>query len=223
MRIVVFPLAVTAAITTFSVAVTLASSKRISAPTSFAALNSRVRSYSTWAPRACKAKMCVSRRLRPMTSPPGGGNCNSPMRASMGPARRMEARIRRHSSGSKSAVRKFRAVSCHVFLPNISTLTPKFSSNNRISITSLIWGILCKTTGSFVNRQAARIGKAAFLFPEGVTSPRNGMPPSMMNFSMKYSFYCFLQKYLNFLVLNCLQILEPWFKYLRSTLYLERL
>jgi hypothetical protein len=30
--------------------------------------------------------------------------------------------------------------------------------------------------------------------------------------------YCFLQNYLNFLVSNCPQILEPWFNYLRSTL-----
>jgi hypothetical protein len=33
--------------------------------------------------------------------------------------------------------------------------------------------------------QAARIGRAAFLFPEGVISPFNGIPPSMMNLSIK--------------------------------------
>jgi hypothetical protein len=39
-------------------------------------------------------------------------------------------------------------------------------------------------TGSSVSRQAARRGRAAFLLPDGVTSPERGIPPSMMNFSM---------------------------------------
>ena len=47
----------------------------------------------------------MSRRRRPMTSPPGGGSITSPQRASSGPASRIEARIRAQSSGSRSAAR----------------------------------------------------------------------------------------------------------------------
>ena len=47
----------------------------------------------------------MSRRRRPMTSPPGGGSVTSPQRASSGPASRIEARIRAQSSGSRSAAR----------------------------------------------------------------------------------------------------------------------
>jgi hypothetical protein len=49
-------------------------------------------------------------------------------------------------------------------------------------------GTFRKMTGSSVSRQAAKIGSAAFLFPEGVTSPRSGTPPSTMNFSMHLSY-----------------------------------
>ena len=43
---------------------------------------------------------------------------------------------------------------------------------------------LCRRIRASVKRQAANNGRAAFLFPEGVTSPCKGMPPSMTNFSM---------------------------------------
>ena len=39
----------------------------------------------------------MSTRRRPMTSPPGGGSVTRPKRASIGPARRIEARIRAQS------------------------------------------------------------------------------------------------------------------------------
>ena len=58
----------------------------------------------TVAPNCSKARKCVSRRRRPMTSPPGGGSA-SPQRANSGPASRIEARIRAQSSGSRSAAR----------------------------------------------------------------------------------------------------------------------
>src|SRR5688572_2584572 len=51
-------------------------------------------------------------------------------------------------------------------------------------LTSLICGTFLNTIGWSVSRQAARSGSAAFLFPAGVTSPFNGAPPSMTNFSM---------------------------------------
>ena len=53
----------------------------------------------TVAPSCSKARKCVSSRRRPMTSPPGGGSITSPQRASSGPASRIEARIRAHSTG----------------------------------------------------------------------------------------------------------------------------
>ena len=49
-----------------------------------------------------KAFTCVSRRRRPITSPPGGGILTAPARASSGPASRKEARMRRQRSGSRS-------------------------------------------------------------------------------------------------------------------------
>src|SRR5919107_4320462 len=50
--------------------------------------------------------------------------------------------------------------------------------------TSAIRGTLSTTTSSVVSRHAARIGRAAFLLPAGVTVPDSGTPPSMTNFSM---------------------------------------
>src|SRR5438093_158903 len=41
-------------------------------------------------------------RRRPITSPPGGGSCTRANRASIGPARRIEARMRAHKAGSSS-------------------------------------------------------------------------------------------------------------------------
>src|SRR6266508_1898001 len=44
--------------------------------------------------------------------------------------------------------------------------------------------MLCRMIGSSVSSEAANKGKAAFLFPAGVTSPSNGTPPSITNLSM---------------------------------------
>src|SRR3712207_8866057 len=46
-------------------------------------------------------------------------------------------------------------------------------------------GTLRTTTSSAVSAEAARMGRAAFLLPAGVTVPDNGLPPSMTNFSMR--------------------------------------
>ncbi|MGY4283466.1 hypothetical protein ACVWXO_002686 [Bradyrhizobium sp. LM2.7] len=105
MRKYVMPSAATAAISAFSVAVTLGSSRNTSAPVSFEARNSSRSVAVTLAPSCSSASMCVSSRRRPMTSPPGGGSITSPQRASRGPASRIEARMRTQSSGSRSAAR----------------------------------------------------------------------------------------------------------------------
>ena len=95
----------TAATSAFSVAVTLGSSRKTSAPFRRVARNSSRWFAVTVAPSCSKARKCVSSRRRPITSPPGGGSITSPQRASSGPASRIEARIRAHSSGSRSAAR----------------------------------------------------------------------------------------------------------------------
>src|SRR5436305_1076053 len=105
LRRYVVPWAATAATSAFSVAVTLGSSRNTSAPLSLLARNSSRWVAVTVAPNCSKARKCVSRRRRPMTSPPGGGSATSPQRASSGPASRLEARIRAQSSGARSAAR----------------------------------------------------------------------------------------------------------------------
>ena len=101
LRIVVVPGVSAAAISVFSVAITLASSMKksqaaqaVAAPTS-----GSLRSTSICAPSARSASRCGSSRRRPMKSPPGGGMCASPARASSGPASRNDARMRPASVG----------------------------------------------------------------------------------------------------------------------------
>src|SRR4051812_16096168 len=54
-----------------------------------------------------------------------------------------------------------------------------------IASTSRMRGTLRTTTSSAVRADAARMGRAAFLLPAGMTVPDNGVPPSMTNFSMR--------------------------------------
>ena len=61
------------------------------------------------------------------------------------------------------------------------------ANNIRIVSTSLISGRLCKITGSSVSKQAANIGRAAFLLPDGRISPFRGYPPLIINFSIPVS------------------------------------
>ena len=63
------------------------------------------RPASTSAPRPLNARRWVSTRRRPMKSPPGSGSSTAPQRASSGPARRTDARMRLQSSGSRDVVR----------------------------------------------------------------------------------------------------------------------
>src|SRR4051794_908211 len=183
--IVVGPGGSAAAISAFSVPITDGSSMKIAhgfSPPSGARI-SIARSPSTVAPRSAKASRCGSRRRRPMKSPPGGGMDASPKRASNGPASRNEARIRAESDSSglvsetASACRR-RASSVQ------SALTPSCSSTATWVSVSRIRGTLVSTTSSSVSRQAARIGRAAFLLPAAVISPARGGPPLITNFSI---------------------------------------
>ena len=80
--------------TAFSVAVTLASSSRTSAPRSPAVRSMKWPFWLTSAPMASRASRCVSMRRRPILSPPGMGSSISRARASIGPIRVNEPRVR---------------------------------------------------------------------------------------------------------------------------------
>ena len=106
-----------------------------------------------------------------MTSPPGGGSITAPQRANSGPASRIEARIRAHSTGSRSAARMFLAWMESVLRPRHSADAP----TERISSTSVsvsrIRGTFSSVTGCSVSSAAAMIGNAAFLLPDGSMVP----------------------------------------------------
>src|SRR5918998_3187901 len=175
-----------AAIRAFSVAITEGSSmKKSQAWSPSAARSSYVRPARISAPSARKASRCGSSRRRPITSPPGGGMSAAPKRASSGPARRKEARMRSAQSGSTAVC----AISSHctaiVFSSRHSALAPSRISSSTMACTSRIRGVLRSTTSSLVSTVAASAGSAAFLLPAGTTVPERGVPPSMMNFSMR--------------------------------------
>src|SRR5215216_973841 len=131
--------------------------------------------------------MWVSSRRRPMTSPPGGGTIASPSRASNGPARRIDARIRLQSSSSNSRFDSPPAWSRTSPTPTCSTSTPRSATSASIISTSLIVGTFVSSTGSSVSRHAATIGKAAFLLPAARIVPFRGRPPSMTKASTRAS------------------------------------
>ena len=68
-------------------------------------------------------------------------------------------------------------------------VTPRCSSSFLRVSTSPIRGTLRSTTGSSVSMQAASIGSAAFLLPEGVRVPFNGTPPLITNWSIRQGLY----------------------------------
>src|SRR5919198_1169282 len=131
------------------------------------------------APSSANAWMCGSRRRRPITSPPGGGTLARPSLASKGPASRNDARIRLASSASSSCDVSSDACTRTSLSPVHSISAPRSPISAIIVSTSRIRGTLWSTTGSVVSRQAARIGRAPFLFPAAVTRPFKGCPPSI--------------------------------------------
>src|SRR5215211_4166306 len=180
----VVPSASTAAMTAFSVAVTDASSRNIGAPRSRPTSSSRARSKLAWTPRLRKASRWVSSRRRPITSPPGGGSRQWPVRATSGAASSTDARMRVHRTGSRVARRRPRGSMRTSLGPSRSTLAPVEATSSSMVSTSRIWGTLRSTTGSSASRQAATMGSAAFLFPDGRMVPLSGCPPLMTKLSM---------------------------------------
>src|SRR5579859_4462629 len=186
LRMTVGPRVSAAAMSAFSVAITDGSSIRKSHGRSPSGASSRMSlPCLTVAPSARRASRWGSSRRRPITSPPGGGIEARPKRASSGPATRNEARIRSARSASTSA---------HASTPEQSTetspgrshwtLAPRPSSSSSSASTSRILGTFRRITSSSVSRQAARIGRAPFLFPAGRIVPESGAPPWITNFSM---------------------------------------
>ena len=142
------------------------------------------RLHWTTAPIARNASRCGSRRRRPMTSPPGGDMIAWWKRASSGPARRNDARIRSACSSGTSTSCTAAAHSATSLGPRQAISTPMAVRMLSIVSTSRIRGTLFTTTSSSVRSAAARIASAPFLLPAGVIVPDRGTPPSMTNFSM---------------------------------------
>ena len=102
----------------------------------------------------------------------------------MGPASNIDARMFPQSIGSGVWLSIDFACTVHVWLSSSVIVTPRVWSSFLSVSTSPINGMLRSTTGSSVSRHAARIGKAAFLLPDGVRVPFNGVPPLIINCSI---------------------------------------
>src|SRR5262245_175855 len=180
----VSPSARAAAMTMFSVAITLASSRKTLAPRTRSVRMSYASPASTSTPSLVKPWMCGSSLRLPMTSPPGGATVAAPARTSSGPASRNEARICEQRSRSSSVLRISAAWTRTSFGPIHWTSAPRSSMSASIVSTSRIRGTLCRTTGSLVITHAARMGSTPFLLPAAVTRPWRGWPPSITNDSV---------------------------------------
>ena len=178
--ILVVPGASDAAMTAFSVAITDASSRKMSAARPACRRAARSVRRSRPSRRGARRRGCAGRGGGgPITSPPGGGTLARPTRASSGPASRNDARIRSASSSSTSCVATSAAWTRTSFGPVQSTSAPRCWSSSPIVSTSRIRGTFVSTTGSSVSRHAAMIGSAPFLFPAARMRPPSGRPPSI--------------------------------------------
>src|SRR6059036_493606 len=135
----------------------------------------------TSAPSCSSARKWVSTRRRPITSPPGGGKLTRPKRASIGPASRIDARIRAHNLGSSSRGSARAVFTSTAFGAVHATAAPRCASSSSIVSTSRMWGTLSMRQGPSASSVAARIGRAAFLLPVGWIVPLSGRPPETQN------------------------------------------
>ena len=170
----VLPSARTAAITAFSVAVTDASSKNNSLPTSLFAVNSNLFVTATRAPSSVSARKCVSSLRLPITSPPGGKSAALPVLATRGPANKMDARIFFVYSLGMSVLFISAAVIFQMWFPPFSTFAPRALRISSITPVSSMSGMLRSVTVSFVRSAAAMQGRAAFLLPLALIVPEIG-------------------------------------------------
>src|SRR6266576_746049 len=198
LRSTVVPRAAVAAIRAFSVPVTLGSSRKISAPLRCLASTLYSSPTVTSAPSCSSARKCVSTRRRPITSPPGGGRVTLPKRASIGPASRIDARMRAESTGS-TARSSADAVSTATALGPVHWASaPRWRSRSSMVSTSRMRGTLSMRQTPPVSSVAARMGSAAFLFPAGRIVPFSGRPPVTQNIAAiggaSYGAACFRVK-----------------------------
>ena len=103
-----------------------------------------------------------------------------PVRASKGPAKRIEARIFLLSSGGISFRDISEAFISQAFSESFSTFAPNDCKIKSITPVSSISGIFRKITFSEVSKEAAMQGRAAFLFPLAFIVPFIGKPPSIL-------------------------------------------
>ena len=178
--IVVSPGVRTAAITVFSVAITLASSRKISRAAQPVRLHLVAALDLDLARRAARARGCAGRA--------GAGRSRRRPAAARSPGRGARAAGRRGGTTPGSAPRAPRrprttrapAASTRTsFGPVHSALAPVPQTSSSIVSTSRMRGTFESVTGSSASRHAARIGSAPFLFPEARMRPLSGFPPSM--------------------------------------------
>ena len=178
--ITVSPSASTAAMTTFSVAITLASSRKIGVPRSRGGAHLVAAVDLDLDAEPASAWMCGSSRRRPITSPPGGGTIARPKRASSGPASRNDARMRRHSSSSSSVLCTPVGSIRISFSPDpLDVGADVDSSSSIVCDVADPRHVASAARARSASTQAARIGSAPFLFPAARTVPLSGCPPSM--------------------------------------------
>ena len=166
--IVVSPGASAAAMTMFSVAITLASSRKTSRAAHARRCASRSASpTSTSAPSSVNAWMCGSSRRRPMTSPPGGATLARPQRASSGPASRNDARIRSsRARRSSSSCEMLGGVDADLVRPGPLDVGAEVVRAARASCRRRGSAARCAARPArLVSRHAARIGSTPFLLP----------------------------------------------------------
>src|SRR3954471_14160869 len=94
----------------------------------------------------------------------------------------MSSDWRRSTSCGVGRSAAWRATSCS---ERHSMRTPRPSRMRSMASTSRMRGTVRTTTSPAVRADAARMGRAAFLLPAGMTVPDNGVPPSITNFSMR--------------------------------------
>ena len=162
----------TAAMTAFSVAITLASSRKMCSPRRAVARASRSAGRPrSAAPSSAKAWMCGSSRRRPITSPPGGGT--------LAAAEAREQRPGEQERRADPAAELLVELGASTTLGGVDVdvvraratrrrrrgrRAARASSRRRGSA-----GRCASVTGSSVSRHAARIGSAPFLFPAART------------------------------------------------------
>jgi len=101
----------------------------------------------------------------------------SPKRAREGPASRIEARMMLACSSEISELVMPLQWICKVPGSGLVIDAPMPSRMRSRDLTSPMSGTLCNVTGSSVRRQAAIMGRAAFLLPDGSKCPCSRVGP----------------------------------------------